>query len=230
MSLEHSGCFGESVLTGRRRQATHIAASWCETLVLTKEDLIGLFEKNPRSGKRIVKTLLAEVSRNPSLVRLESTSGAFGHCGLWTGGTQGETPAALDAVHNRVAANGLTRAQCAYHTEVLVALCCTTGSFQPKQCTGLHTPLECSARTCDEPRVRVPYRIGPTCALPHSAAAASLFQEKDEGTSIPSIASEAGRNKRDGGLSPEQVLAAAEERVKMLFDSLREDLAQSTSR
>jgi len=67
MSLEHSGCFGESVLTGRRRQATHIAASWCETLVLTKEDLIGLFEKNPRSGKRIVKTLLAEVERKEKL-------------------------------------------------------------------------------------------------------------------------------------------------------------------
>ena len=28
MVLEHSGCFGESVLTGRRRQATHRALQW----------------------------------------------------------------------------------------------------------------------------------------------------------------------------------------------------------
>jgi len=70
MSLEHSGCFGESVLTGRRRQFTHKAASYCETLVLTKEDLITLFEKNPRSGKRIVKTLLAEVDRKEKLQTL----------------------------------------------------------------------------------------------------------------------------------------------------------------
>ena len=67
MALESSGCFGESVLTGRRRQATHVAAAWCETLVLTKDDLIVLFEKNPRAGKRIVKTLLAEVERKEKL-------------------------------------------------------------------------------------------------------------------------------------------------------------------
>ena len=67
MALESSGCFGESVLTGRRRQATHVAAAWCETLVLTKDDLIVLFEKNPRAGKRIVRTLLAEVDRKEKL-------------------------------------------------------------------------------------------------------------------------------------------------------------------
>ena len=67
MQLEHSGCFGETVLTGRRRQYTHVAAAWCETLVLTKDDLIVLFEKNPRAGKRIVKTLLAEVERKEKL-------------------------------------------------------------------------------------------------------------------------------------------------------------------
>jgi len=67
MHLEHTGCFGESVLTGRRRQATHVAAAWCETLVLTKDDLVTLFEKNPRAGKRIVKTLLAEVDRKEKL-------------------------------------------------------------------------------------------------------------------------------------------------------------------
>ena len=48
-------------------QATHVAATWCETLVLTKDDLIVLFEKNPRAGKRIVKTLLAEVERKEKL-------------------------------------------------------------------------------------------------------------------------------------------------------------------
>ena len=75
MELEHSGCFGESVLTGRRRQATHVAAAWCETLVLTREDLTALFEKNPRAGKRIVKTLLAEVRARPR-ARLFSLSPA----------------------------------------------------------------------------------------------------------------------------------------------------------
>ena len=67
MVLDHSGCFGESVLTGRRRQATHRALQWCETLVLTKEDLIILFEKNPRAGKRVVRKLLAEVERREKL-------------------------------------------------------------------------------------------------------------------------------------------------------------------
>lgn len=67
MVLDHSGCFGESVLTGRRRQATHRALQWCETLVLTKEDLIVLFEKNPRAGKRVVRKLLAEVERREKL-------------------------------------------------------------------------------------------------------------------------------------------------------------------
>ena len=35
--------------------------------MLTKDDLIGLFEKNPRAGKRVVKKLLAEVERKEKL-------------------------------------------------------------------------------------------------------------------------------------------------------------------
>jgi len=67
MTLSHSGCFGESVLTGIRRQATHVAATWCETLVLAREDLMSLFEKNPRAGRRVVRKLLAEVHRKQRL-------------------------------------------------------------------------------------------------------------------------------------------------------------------
>jgi len=67
MTLSHSGCFGESVLTGVRRQATHVASTWCETLVLTREDLMVLFEKNPRAGRRVVRQLIAEVHRKQRL-------------------------------------------------------------------------------------------------------------------------------------------------------------------
>jgi CRP-like cAMP-binding protein len=67
MVLQHSGCFGETVLTGRRRQATHRAVQWCETLVLAKDDLVTLFAKNPRAGKRVVRKLLAEVERKEKL-------------------------------------------------------------------------------------------------------------------------------------------------------------------
>ena len=67
MELDHSGSFGESVLTGRRRSASHKALTWCETLVLAKDDLIELFKNNPRQGKRIVRKLLGEVERRERL-------------------------------------------------------------------------------------------------------------------------------------------------------------------
>ena len=57
-TVQTTGCFGESVLTGRRRHATHKAHRWCETLVLTGEDLAILFDGNPRTGRRVVTRLL----------------------------------------------------------------------------------------------------------------------------------------------------------------------------
>jgi len=56
---EHTGCFGESVLTGARRPVTAVAAAWSETLVLGREDLKILFEANPRIGLRFTEALLA---------------------------------------------------------------------------------------------------------------------------------------------------------------------------
>lgn len=60
-TTSHNGCFGESVLTGRRRPATHVASAWSEMLILTKPDLVALFERNPRAARRILTTLLSEV-------------------------------------------------------------------------------------------------------------------------------------------------------------------------
>ena len=67
------------------------------------------------------------------------------------------------------------------------------------------------------------------------AAAAALFPEKAdanvEPNSIEAAVSEAAALGRtadgSGGLSPEQVLAVAEGRVKVLFDALRESLQAS---
>lgn len=63
MRQDHNGCFGESVLTGRRRPATHIASASSEMLLLTNSDLFGLCERNPRAARRIIVALVAEMER-----------------------------------------------------------------------------------------------------------------------------------------------------------------------
>ena len=50
MRTTHTGCFGESVLTGRRRPATHVATVWSEMLLLTKADLLKLFDRSPKGN------------------------------------------------------------------------------------------------------------------------------------------------------------------------------------
>jgi CRP-like cAMP-binding protein len=67
LTMENAGCFGESVLLGLRRPATHVATKWCETLALAKEHLSQLFTSNPRAGVQIVQTLLAETGRRQRL-------------------------------------------------------------------------------------------------------------------------------------------------------------------
>ena len=61
--------FGESVLTGRRRESTYVAATWCETFSLSKDDLAGLFEQHPLAGQRVQHAVLAEYERKEKLRR-----------------------------------------------------------------------------------------------------------------------------------------------------------------
>jgi len=52
------GCFGQSVLVGRRRPETHRGFSPCELLIIAKKDLEELFAANPHSARRICNVVL----------------------------------------------------------------------------------------------------------------------------------------------------------------------------
>lgn len=52
--------FGESVITGRRRAATHRAASSCDMMCISGDDLSELFTKRPREGRVIHHAVLTE--------------------------------------------------------------------------------------------------------------------------------------------------------------------------
>lgn len=62
--------FGESVLTGRRRAATHRAADTCEMLCISSDDLTKLFNKHPRAGKIIFHAVLHEHVRKERMRNL----------------------------------------------------------------------------------------------------------------------------------------------------------------
>lgn len=49
--VRHGQHFGETAITGRRRSATHRAASTCEMFVLSSDDLEELFNRRPREGR-----------------------------------------------------------------------------------------------------------------------------------------------------------------------------------
>ena len=70
MRTVHTGCFGESVLTGRRRPATHVASAWSEMLLLTKSGLLTLFERSPKVARRIIMLLSTEMERKERLAVL----------------------------------------------------------------------------------------------------------------------------------------------------------------
>ena len=53
-----AGCFGQTVLLGRRHHATHRAAEDCEVLMITKEDLEYLLTSDPLSARRICRALI----------------------------------------------------------------------------------------------------------------------------------------------------------------------------
>ena len=52
--------FGETVLTGSRRPATHRAAAPCEMMVISSDELSELFKRRPVEGKLIKEAVLAE--------------------------------------------------------------------------------------------------------------------------------------------------------------------------
>ena len=66
-AIEHTGCFGETVLTGVRRPATHLAHTSVETLVVSKSDLRTVFEENPRAARRIFATVMKDNYRKERL-------------------------------------------------------------------------------------------------------------------------------------------------------------------
>ena len=61
------GCFGETVITGHRRQRTHIARTYCEMLILTRKDMVRVFAANPRPAKRIIQVVLESFRRKQRL-------------------------------------------------------------------------------------------------------------------------------------------------------------------
>ena len=67
LTLQNAGVFGESVVLGHRRQATHVATTPCETLVLEKADIETLFAKSQRTAQHIVAFLHRSASRRQRL-------------------------------------------------------------------------------------------------------------------------------------------------------------------
>ena len=65
--IRNGSHFGESVLTGRRRSATHRAASSCEMFAISAEDLSELFEKHPTEGRIILEAVMREHKRKEQL-------------------------------------------------------------------------------------------------------------------------------------------------------------------
>ncbi len=72
-SIYPGSYFGESVITGGRREATYASASWCELFSLSKDDINGLFERHPLAGTRVQQTVIAEYERKQKL-RLNALS------------------------------------------------------------------------------------------------------------------------------------------------------------
>jgi len=62
--------FGESVLTGKRRSATHRAQGACEMFVISSEDLKELFEKRPHEGRQIHAAVMKEHLRKERMRNL----------------------------------------------------------------------------------------------------------------------------------------------------------------
>lgn len=59
-SFKSVGCFGQSVLKGTRRHATHVTTSTCELLTIDREDIVHIFKADPISAGRICHDVLKE--------------------------------------------------------------------------------------------------------------------------------------------------------------------------
>ena len=71
-SVPSQGCFGQSVLLGRRRAATHVAYTHCECMIVSKVDLVELFDSSPFSAKRMCDSVLKEQHAQDQLRSLGS--------------------------------------------------------------------------------------------------------------------------------------------------------------
>ena len=72
LTIPHMGCFGETVLIGTRREATHMAHTYCETLCIFRDDISTIFMKNPMSAQRMLLAVLTEFNRKERLRKLTS--------------------------------------------------------------------------------------------------------------------------------------------------------------
>ena len=66
-TLPALGCFGESVIIGLRRPATHVASAWTETLVVDRHDLVTVFSNRPQSSAKVVTQIFASGFRRQRL-------------------------------------------------------------------------------------------------------------------------------------------------------------------
>ena len=62
-----NGCLGESVLTGRRRSVTMVAAGPTEMLLLTKQGILDLFDKNYKSASSLVEMVKVTLDKKDRL-------------------------------------------------------------------------------------------------------------------------------------------------------------------
>jgi len=63
LSTIAGGCFGQSVLVGKRREAKHVAFTPCEVWSIAKEDLRELFTAYPKAARLICQQVLGDYVR-----------------------------------------------------------------------------------------------------------------------------------------------------------------------
>ena len=63
-TVPSEGCFGQSVLMGCRREATYIASTSVETLLISKEDIEALLAEEPLNTRRLCELVLKDYARN----------------------------------------------------------------------------------------------------------------------------------------------------------------------
>jgi CRP-like cAMP-binding protein len=67
MRTVFNGCLGESVLTGRRRSVTMVASGPTEMLLLTKQGILDLFDKNYKSARSLVEMVKVTMDKKDRL-------------------------------------------------------------------------------------------------------------------------------------------------------------------